>query len=128
MEDAKGNILIVDDEEAIREILFHFLNSEGYDCVVAADGREAVETASTQDFDLVLLDIAMQELSGIEVLRQIVADHPDTRVVMITAMADTTTAVEALNLGAYDYLTKPFDLYDLSMRIEEALEKKTTGA
>lgn len=124
MREAKGAVLIVDDEEAIRDILSRVLDSEGYKCTVAADGREALQKSSGQEFDVVLLDIRMPELSGMEVLPQIVADHPDACVLMTTAVGDAPTAVEALNLGACDYLTKPFNLDDLSTRVEEALESK----
>ena len=121
---SRGRILVVDDEEAIRTVIARKLQSDGYECTVAPDGKEAVETASKQDFDLVLTDIKMPGMSGIDVLSQVVADHPDTCVIMITAVADAQTAVEAMKLGAYDYVTKPFDLEALGMRVEKALERR----
>jgi len=123
MEEAKGTILLVDDEESIRSGVSRKLQAEGYNCVTAADSKEALWKASMQDFDLILLDIRMPGMSGMEVLPQIIADHPDTGVVMITAVGDTQTAVEAIKLGAYDYVTKPFDVDDLVMRVERALER-----
>lgn len=124
MEEAKGIILIVDDEEAIRGILSRKLESDGYNCEVAADGKEALWKAFMKDFDLVLMDIKMPGISGMEALPQIVTNHPDTCVIMMTAVVDTETAVEAMKLGAYDYVTKPFDLDDLGMRVHKALERK----
>ena len=124
MEEARGTILIVDDEEPIRVLLSRKLGAEGYNCVVAADGERALWKASTQDFDLVLLDTDMPGLSGIEVLPQIVAEHPDTNVVMMTTAADIKTAIEAMKQGAYDYVAKPLDMDDLGMSVEKALERR----
>ncbi len=124
MEQARGIILIVDDEEAIRGILSRKLEVDGYHCEVAADGKEALWKAFMKDFDLVLMDIKMPGLSGMEALPQMVTNHPDTCVIMMTAVVDTETAVQAMKLGAYDYVTKPFDLDDLGMRIGKALERR----
>ena len=124
MDETRGAVLVVDDEESIRSILSRKLESEGYICITASDGKEAVETASRQDFDLVLTDIKMPGMSGLEVLSHIVNEHPDTCVIMITALADAQTAVEAMKLGAYDYVTKPFDLEAMGMRVEKALERR----
>ena len=124
MEKAKGIILIVDDEESIRDILSTKLKADGYDCEVAADGNEALWKAFMKDFDIVLLDIKMPGLPGMEVLSRIVIDHPDTSVIIVTAVLDTRIAVEAMRQGAYDYVTKPFNLDDLGARIKRALEKR----
>jgi DNA-binding NtrC family response regulator len=124
MEDARGTILIVDDEQSIREILHRKLQSHGYDCVIAVDGKEALWKAFMQDFDLVLMDIKMPGMSGLEVLPKLVTDHPDISVVMLTAVSDIQTAVEAMKLGAYDYLTKPFNMDDLIMKVARALERR----
>jgi putative two-component system response regulator len=124
MEEAEVTILIVDDEDAIRSMLTRKLELEGYNCEVAVDGKEALWKAFMKDFDLVLMDIKMPGMSGMEALPQMVTDHPDTCVIMITAVADAKTAVEAMKLGAYDYVTKPFDLDDLSMSVRRALERR----
>jgi len=124
MNDNKATILIVDDEDSIRDILCRKLESLGYDCVIAADGKEALWKTFMQDFDLVLMDIKMPGMSGMEVLPKMATDHPDTSVVMLTALSDIGTAVEAMKLGAYDYLTKPFNLDDLIMRVDRALERR----
>ncbi len=124
MLETKGSILIVDDEESIRDVISRGLQKDGYDCVMASDGTEALETVSKQSFDLVLLDIKMPGVSGIEVLSQIMTEHPDTCVIMATAVADGHTAVEAMKMGALDYITKPLNMNDLSFRVEQTLEKK----
>jgi putative ABC transport system ATP-binding protein len=124
MAESKGTILIVDDEESIRNLLSTKLKGDGYDCEVAADGNEALWKAFMRDFDIVLLDVKMPGLSGMEVLSRIVIDHPDTSVVMVTAVLDTKMAVEAMRQGAHDYVTKPFNLDDLGARIKRALEKR----
>ena len=124
MEQARGIILIVDDEEAIRGILSRKLEVDGYHCEVAADGKEALWKAFMKDFALVLMDIKMPGLSGMEALPQMITNHPDTCVIMMTAVVDTETAVQAMKLGAYDYVTKPFDLDDLGMRVGKALERR----
>ena len=124
MEEAEVAILIVDDEDAIRSMLTRKLEGEGYRCQVAVDGKEALWKAFMKDFDLVLMDIKMPGMPGLEALPQMVTDHPDTCVIMITAVADAKTAVEAMKLGSYDYVTKPFDLDDLSMRVRRALERR----
>ncbi|MEE8471269.1 MAG: response regulator, partial [Dehalococcoidia bacterium] len=124
MDEAKGTVLVVDDEESIRGIVSRRLEAEGYSCVTAADGKGALWESFMHDFDLVLTDIKMPGMSGLEVLSQITNDHPDTGVIMITGLAETQTAVEAMKLGAYDYVTKPFNLDDLVMRVERALERR----
>lgn len=129
MKETKGNVLVVDDEEPIRDIVSRVLDAEGFTCVVAADGREALEKTATQAFDVVLLDIMMPDMSGMEVLHHLTTANPDACVVMTTAVDDVQTAVEALNLGAVDYVTKPFNLDDLGKRVEEAVElaRQTSG-
>jgi len=124
MEEHKATILTVDDEESIRDILCRKLEALGYHCEVASDGNEALWKAFMQDFDLVLMDIKMPGMSGMEVLPKLTTDHPDTCVIMLTAVSDIQTAVEAMKLGAYDYLTKPFNLDDLVIRVERALERR----
>jgi DNA-binding NtrC family response regulator len=122
--EAKGTILVVDDDQAVRSVVSRKMQGDGYTCTTAADGREALDKTATQSFDVVLLDIKMPGPSGMEVLPQIVAQHPESCVIMITAVVDTQTAVEAMKLGALDYVTKPFNLDDLGMRVQKALERK----
>jgi putative two-component system response regulator len=124
MNDAKGTVLIVDDEEPIRNILSYALQKQGYICKLAKRGDEALQSILMKDFDIALLDIDMPGMSGIEVLSQLITHRPDISVVMVTAIHDTKIAVEAMKLGAYDYVIKPFDLDDLGLRVEKALERR----
>jgi len=124
MDEAKATILVVDDEKSIRDLISRKLESEDYRCVVASDGENAIWKAFMQDFDLLIVDMKLQGLSGRETLAKLVAEHPDTGVILMTAAADIQTAVEAMQFGAYDYLTKPFDLDDLSGRVSKALERR----
>jgi PAS domain S-box-containing protein len=125
VEDYAGTVLVVDDEDSIRRVISQTLQRSGYECVQAGSAQEALEKTATQEFDIVLLDIKMPGMSGIEVLPELTFEHPDICVVMSTAVNDTQTAVEAMNLGAYDYIVKPFDLDALIMKVERALERKT---
>jgi DNA-binding NtrC family response regulator len=124
MAEQKGTLLIVDDDIAVRSVVSRKMQAEGYECDMAADGTEALQRVAARSYDLVLLDMKMPGPSGIEVLPQIVAEHPDIGVVMVTAVSDTETAVEAMKLGAHDYVTKPFNLDVLAMRVDKALERK----
>jgi two-component system, NtrC family, response regulator PilR len=117
-------VLVVDDEAGMRDFLSILLRKEGYGVSVADGAEKALEMASRGEFDLVISDISMPGLSGIDVLRQARAASPDTPVILITAYASTETAVEALKLGAYDYLIKPFDVEELKAVVRNALEKR----
>ena len=120
----RGTVLIVDDEESIRNDLYQRLLTEGYSCAVVVDGTETLKTASVQDFDVVLLDMDLPGKSGMEILSRIVAEHSDTCVVMMTTATDIKTAIRAIRLGAYDYVIKPLDMDDVVMRVEKALERR----
>ena len=127
MEQPRATILIVDDEEPSRATLSRKLQADGYICATANDGEGALWRTSVQEFDLVLLDLDMPGLSGMEVLPRVVAAHPDTCVLMMTNLDNMPSAVEAMKLGAYDYVFKPLNMDDLGMRIEKALEKRRLG-
>lgn len=117
-------ILIVDDEEAIRN-LFCVALSERYECVTAADTPEALRLLTAQQFALVISDVQMPGLSGVELLRKIVSDFPDTAVIMISGIDRSQRVIDALRIGAFDYLLKPCDLDVLQLRVEQALERRT---
>ena len=119
----RERILIVDDEESVRTLLERILIEAGYSIVTAANGQEALDKVSLEHFSVVLSDIKMPGMSGIEVLRKLSVDYPDICVIMTTAVTDAQTAVEAMKLGAYDYITKPFNQDDLVMRIAKAVDK-----
>ena len=110
MEMGRPRILIVDDEPNIRRGLAEALDDQGYEIEQAASGEAALELVRLQPFDLVLVDLVMEEMDGIEVLREINREWPQTEVVIITAHGTIETAVRALKEGAYDYLTKPINV------------------
>ena len=116
-------LLIVDDEQGMRDFLSIMLKKEGYSVALADSAEKASEFVERGDFDLIISDIAMPGQSGLEVLRQAKEANPDTPVIMITAYASTESAVEALKLGAYDYIIKPFDVDELKIVVRNALEK-----
>ena len=117
-------VLVVDDEEAVRDLLQRILQGAGYQVTTAANGKEAWYKVSLGEVEVVLLDIKMPEMSGIELLSKLTADSPDTCVIMVTAVADTETAVEAMKLGAYDYIIKPFDQDDVVQKVLRAIERR----
>jgi two-component system NtrC family sensor kinase len=117
-------ILIVDDEEAIRN-LFALALSERYECATAADTPEALRLLAAQQFALVISDVQMPGLSGVELLRKIVSDFPDTAVIMVSGIDRSQRVIDALRIGAFDYLLKPCDLDVLQLRVEQALERRT---
>ena len=119
----RERILVVDDEESVRILLKRTLTEAGYDVVTAANGQEALDKVSQLQVRVVLSDIKMPGISGIEVLRKLTADHPDICVIMATAVTDTQTAIDIMKLGAYDYISKPFNRDDLVMRVRKAIEK-----
>jgi len=124
MTEERGAVLIVDDEETVRNLLGRILEETGYKIITAANGQEALERISELEIDVVLLDIKMPGLSGMEVLGKLTADWPEICVVMVTAVADAQTAIKAMKLGAYDYITKPFNQDDLVLTMRRAIEKR----
>ncbi|HEX9426262.1 MAG TPA: sigma-54 dependent transcriptional regulator [Candidatus Polarisedimenticolia bacterium] len=117
-------VLIVDDEKGMRDFLGIMLRKEGYAVSQAESADKASELLSRGEFDLVISDISMPGQSGLEVLRQSKTSSPETPVIMITAYASTESAVEALKLGAYDYIIKPFDVDELKIVVHNALDKR----
>ncbi|MGB5617542.1 MAG: response regulator, partial [Desulfobacterales bacterium] len=115
-------ILIVDDELIMRESLRGWLERDGHAVAAAASGEEALDILATTRFDILLVDIKMEGISGLDVLKQVKEDDPDVAVVMITAFGSISTAIEAMKNGAYDYLLKPFDPNALGVLIEKIVE------
>lgn len=117
-------ILVVDDEQIIRESLSFVLKKEGYQVEEAANGREALTKQESRPFDVVVSDIEMPEMRGMELLEHITKRTPQTFVIMVTAFASIETAVAALRKGAYDYVLKPIDFDDILLRIKRLLEHR----
>ncbi|MDH4082725.1 MAG: sigma-54 dependent transcriptional regulator [Nitrospira sp.] len=118
-----ASILIVDDEEAIRTSLRSILEDEGYEVAVAATGAEALKIYGTDPPDLMILDIWMPEMDGLETLRRVKEFVPATQVMMISGHGSVETAVKAIKLGAYDYIEKPLSLENVTLRVKHALEQ-----
>ena len=116
--------LIVDDEPRLRQVLVHLMRNEGFSCLEAGNGEEALVHLRQRQVTLVMSDLRMPRMDGLELLRELRANWPDTAVVMITAVADVETAVSCLAMGAMDYLTKPFHLEEVRARVSQALEKR----
>jgi putative two-component system response regulator len=120
----RANCLIVDDEPRLRQVLTLLMRADGFQCVEAQNGIEALEHLGRQAITLLLTDMEMPGMGGIELLRQVRAKYPDVAVVMVTGNSDVETAVGALALGAMDYITKPFQLEEVRARVRQALEKR----
>ncbi len=124
MEDEKIKVLIADDEDPLRITLAAWLSDEGFEVTQAADGLEAIKKVQSEDFDIALLDIKMPGANGLEVLRYIKKNSASTEVVMATGMSDVGMAVEAMKLGAREYLTKPVDMDQLVPQLRNLIKKR----
>lgn len=120
----KSRILVVDDEPGMREFLEIMLQKDNYLVETASDGADAIQKIEKDLFDLAVVDVQMPVMNGIEVLKRINEKSPETTVIMITAFASHETAIEAMKLGAYDYITKPFKIDEIKLVIKKALDKK----
>ncbi len=118
----KKRILLVDDDSSLRRVLEYHLREAGYSILTASDGRAAFDLFTENDIDLVITDIMMPEINGVELLRRIKAMSPETAVIVITAYGSIENAVQAMKLGAFDYITKPFERQALLATVEKALE------
>lgn len=124
MEKYKGKILIVEDEKSMREVLEILLEGENYLVTPASDGLEGISYIDKDIFDLVITDVKMPRIDGLELLRKTKEISPDTLVIMITAFGTTESAIEAMKLGAYDYINKPFKIDEIRLIVKKAIEKK----
>ena len=124
MTEKPEKILIVDDEEAIRRLLHRKLSNDGYQCLEAGSAEQALDKLGSNAISLVILDNRMPGKSGMELLPEIKASYPDTAVIMATATTETNIAVQCMKLGAYDYITKPFNLDEVTLGVGRALEKR----
>lgn len=120
----KSRILVVDDEESIREFLEIMLKKENYEVTTAEDGLRAKEILAKKSFDMVISDMQMPNVTGIELLKFVRENYPDIVFMMITAFGTTETAVDAMKMGAYDYVTKPFKIDEVRLNIANALRSK----
>ncbi len=122
MENAR--LLVVDDEESMCKFMQIFLSKEGYDVTATADANEAVSKIEKEDYDLVIADLMMPEMSGLELLAKAKGIDPGLNVIVMTAFASVDSAIEALKKGASDYVTKPFKVDEIKIAIQKTLEQK----
>jgi DNA-binding NtrC family response regulator len=119
-----ARILIVDDEEIVIRSCLRILGNGDYEVEAVQDGWEALRKVDETDYDVVILDIMMPEIDGLEVLQRVKETHPDVDVIMVTGHSQIETAVRSMKLGAFDYLPKPFDPDELELVVERALERR----
>ncbi len=128
MADREGLVLVVDDDESMRYLLEEALSKEGYSIVTAKDGEESVRRAKEMVFDAIIMDIRMPGMSGLEAIAEIKKYDRSAVIVVITAYGTEKMAIEAVEKGAYDYFTKPFELEDLRAVVRRAIEKRRLRA
>src|SRR5271169_1917877 len=126
MKNKKPRIMVVDDEDVARKNLVHILTKESYDVIPASDGKEALQKLASTEFDVVVTDLRMPGIDGMELLENIRKHHPDTRVIMVTGHATVSSAVQAMNEGAFYYITKPFKLEEVRSTVTKAVEKRAS--
>ena len=120
----RGKILIVDDEPTIRETLSLVLREENYQCELAENGAEGLNRVKEKNFDLIITDLKMPEMGGLELMEKVKTISPKTSVIIITAYASLESAIQALQFGAYDYIIKPLDFDDVILRINRLMEHR----
>lgn len=124
MTEVRAIILVVDDEESVRTVLRRALESAGYHVLTAESGQMALDVMSQGKVEVMLLDVSMPGLSGLDVLTQVRARWPEISVIMVTGVADLATGVNAIKEGAYDYVAKPFDLDAIATVVRRARERR----
>jgi DNA-binding NtrC family response regulator len=120
----EAKILLVDDEPEFTRVLSERIQSRGVDVDTAASGREALEKVKNRSYDAIVLDLSMPEMDGLETLRRLVADHPDLQVILLTAHATLEKGIEAIKIGAMDFLEKPAEIQRLMDKIRQAQANK----
>jgi DNA-binding NtrC family response regulator len=118
-------ILVVDDEEGMRELLAEYLRAFGYDVTLAENGREALGLYSKGKFDVVVSDLMMKPVNGMELLGELIKTDPDVLFIMVTGYPSIGSAMEAIKKGAKDYLSKPFNIDEIKLKIERVLLERS---
>lgn len=123
-ETPRPSLLVVDDERPLLEIFVEFFEESAYELTIANSGEEAVELLNTRSFDLVVTDLNLPGIDGLSVMSHAKAVDPDIEIIVLTGNASTLTAIDALRQGAYDYVLKPFDLYEMDQTVAKGLERR----
>ena len=123
-EELKARVLLVDDEEDFLKTLAERLESRGLNVTTATSGESALASVEGHEYDLIVLDLAMPGFDGIETLKRIKARQPDAEIIMLSGQGSIRTSIEAMKLGACDFLQKPVDINELMSKIGEAKEKR----
>ena len=118
-----AKILIIDDEAGILNLMTKLCRQQGHDTTPVQTGREGIEALDRTKPDLMIVDLLIGDMNGLEIIEYSQENHPDTQVIMVTGHGSIETAVEAMRLGAFDYLTKPFELADLQRTVELGLQQ-----
>jgi len=124
---SKGKILVIDDEDIVLKSCYRALTPEGHTVKTANNGAEGLSMLENEPFDIVMVDIRMPDMDGIELLMRIKGKWPETEVIMITGYSDDTlrhTLANTIKLGAFDYIEKPFTPHSISLSVQKALDKK----
>ena len=121
---AKERVLLVDDEREFTQVLSQRMESRGVGVDAAASGHEALEKARDKSYDAIILDLSMPEMDGIETLKHLLTDNPDLQVILLTGYATVQTGIEAIKLGAMDFLEKPAEIQKLMEKIQQAKANK----
>ena len=124
MEDHGQRVLVIDDDAPVRALLVRYLSSLGYQCTEASTGQQGVEFFETEKFLAVFSDLQMPNLNGLQLLSRIRESNTELVVIMITGVNDASAAVQAMKLGADDYIVKPFSLLEVSSSLNRALKKR----
>ena len=122
-----ANILIIDDETGILQLMSKVCKRQGHTTVTCLTGKEGLEKLDALSPDLMIVDLKIGDMLGLEIIEHCQQNHPYTRVIMVTGHGSVDSAVQAMKLGAFDYLTKPFELADLQRTIDLALKEKAPG-
>jgi DNA-binding response OmpR family regulator len=123
----RATVLVVDDEQSITDLLSEDLMEAGLNCITVATGEDALKRLSMNNINAMLLDLRLPGISGMDVLKEAVSTHPEVAVIVVTAVRDAQTAVEAMKIGAFDYITKPFELQRVNSSIVAALKSNALG-
>ena len=124
MAESKGSILVADDEESVRNLVRSVLTKMDYAVTTASNGEEVLSQIKNHEFDLLIMDIRMPKLDGMEAFKVLRLDYPSLPIIMITAFSTIETTLETMRLGAFDYITKPFDISEVKTAVEKAFSSR----